>query len=151
MKELEKCDTIYYVMFRKKRRVAEERGVFMALHESGQMYLEAIYVLLQNRERIRAIDIGAYLGYTKPSVSRALGILKKDGFISVDPEGYITLNDSGKQFAGQLYERHTSLTKMLMALGVDEETATEDACRIEHVISDKSFAAIQKYFVDRKN
>jgi len=120
----------------------------MALHESGQMYLEAIYVLLQKNAKIRAIDIGAYLGYTKPSVSRAVGILKKGDFISVDSDGYITLNASGRQLAEQLYERHTVLTKMLMALGVDEETASEDACRIEHVISDKSFAAVKKHYLD---
>ncbi len=121
----------------------------MALHESGQMYLEAIYVLLQKYERIRSIDIGAYLGYTKPSVSRAVGILKKDGFISVDPEGYITLCESGKRLAQEMYDRHTTLTKMLVVLGVEEETASEDACRIEHVISDASFAAIKKYFSNK--
>ena len=115
----------------------------MALHESGQMYLEAIYVLLQNGEKIRSIDICAYLGYSKPSVSRAVGILKKDGFITVDPEGYITLRESGKQLAEEMYDRHTTLTNMLVALGVDAETAAEDACRIEHVISDASFAAIK--------
>lgn len=120
----------------------------MTLHESGQMYLEAIHVLLQKNGRIRSIDIGAYLGYTKPSVSRAVGILKKEGYISVDADGYITLNDSGKQMAEQLYERHTVLTNMLMALGIDEETATEDACRIEHVISDKSFEAVKKHFLN---
>ena len=120
----------------------------MALYESGQMYLEAIYVLLQKNEKIRAIDIGAYLGYTKPSVSRAVGILKKDGFIYVDGDGYITLNETGKQLAEQLYERHTVLANMLMALGVDEETATDDACRIEHVISDKSFSAVKKHYLD---
>ncbi|MBE6595411.1 MAG: metal-dependent transcriptional regulator [Ruminococcaceae bacterium] len=123
----------------------------MALHESGQMYLEAIYVLLQKNERVRAIDVGAYLGYTKPSVSRAMGILRKGGFISVDAEGYITLNEPGRQLAAQLYERHTVLTKMLVALGVDEKTAAEDACRIEHVISDKSFAAIKKHHLDYIN
>lgn len=120
----------------------------MTLHESGQMYLEAIHVLLQKNGKIRSIDIGAYLGYSKPSVSRAVGILKKEGYISVDPDGYISLNESGRQLAEQLYERHTVLTNMLMALGIDEETATEDACRIEHVISDKSFEAVKKYFLD---
>lgn len=118
----------------------------MALYESGQMYLEAIYVLSQNNAKIRAVDVGAYLGYTKPSVSRAIGILKKGEYISVDTEGYITMSPSGKQIAEQLYERHTVLTKMLMALGIDEETASEDACRIEHVISDKSFEAVKKYY-----
>ena len=119
----------------------------MALYESGQMYLEAIYVLLQGKDKIRSIDVGAYLGYTKPSVSRAIGLLKKGEYISVDSEGYITLNPKGKEVAEQLYERHTVLTGVLMSLGVDEETATEDACRIEHVISDKSFAAIKNKYL----
>ena len=122
----------------------------MALYESGQMYLESIYVLLQRSDKIRAIDVGAYLGYSKPSVSRAVGILKKDGFITVDSEGYITLNDSGKRVAEQLYERHTVLTNLLTSLGVDEETAAEDACRIEHVISDKSFTAVKKLYMKDK-
>ena len=122
----------------------------MPMHESGQMYLEAIYVLLQNKEKIRAIDVGAYLGYTKPSVSRAVGLLKKSEHISVDSDGFITMTQKGEQFAEQLYERHTVLTNMLMALGIDEETATEDACRIEHVISDKSFAAVKKHYLDYK-
>ena len=122
----------------------------MALHESGQMYLEAIYVLLQKNEKIRAIDVGAYLGYTKPSVSRAIGLLKASEHIAVDGDGYIRMTPKGEAFAEQLYERHTVLTNMLMALGVDEETATEDACRIEHVISDKSFTAVKKHYLDYK-
>ena len=120
----------------------------MALHESGQMYLEAIYVLLQGNKEIRAIDVGAYLGYTKPSVSRAIGLLKKSEHILVDEDGYITMTPKGKAFAEQLYERHTVLTNMLIDLGIDEETATEDACRIEHVISDKSFAAVKRHYLD---
>ena len=123
----------------------------MALHESGQMYLEAIHVLSEKSKEIRAIDIGAYLGYTKPSVSRAVGILKKNGLIIVDEDGYIFLTKEGKSIADQLYERHTVLTKMLVALGVDEETAAEDACRIEHVISDKSFSAVKAHFLNYKN
>lgn len=120
----------------------------MALYESGQMYLEAIYVLSQTNEKIRAIDVGAYLGYTKPSVSRAIGLLKNSEHISVDSEGYITMTPKGEEFAEKLYERHTVLTNMLMALGVDEKTASEDACRIEHVISEKSFAAVKKHYSD---
>lgn len=123
----------------------------MALHESGQMYLEAIYVLAQKSNNIRAIDVASYLGYSKPSVSRALGILKTGEYISVDDEGYITLTESGKQVAEQLYERHTVLTNMLVAIGIDEETAAEDACRIEHVISDESFAAIKAHYLNLKN
>lgn len=122
----------------------------MPLHESGQMYLEAIYVLLQKNKNIRSIDVGAYLGYSKPSVSRAVGILKKDGYILVDGDGYITMTEKGHKFADQLYERHTVLSNMLIALGVDEETATEDACRIEHVISDKSFAAVKDHYLHYK-
>lgn len=122
----------------------------MALHESGQMYLEAIHVLLQKSEKIRAIDVGAYLGYSKPSVSRAIGILKKGGYIFVDEDGYITMSAEGKQVSEQLYERHTVISSLLMALGVDEETATEDACRIEHVISDRSFAAVKEHYLEFK-
>lgn len=122
----------------------------MALYESGQMYLEAIHVLLQKSEKIRAIDVGAYLGYSKPSVSRAIGILKKGGYIFVDEDGYITMSAEGKQVSEQLYERHTIISSLLMALGVDEETATEDACRIEHVISDRSFAAVKAHYLNYK-
>jgi Mn-dependent DtxR family transcriptional regulator len=122
----------------------------MALYESGQMYLEAIYVLLQKNEKIRSIDVGAYLGYSKPSVSRAIGLLKSSEHILVDRDGYITMTPKGKDFAEQLYERHTVLTNMLIELGVDEETATEDACRIEHVISEKSFAAVKEHYLHYK-
>ena len=122
----------------------------MALHESGQMYLETIYILLQQNAKIRAIDVGTYLGYTKPSVSRAVGILKKGEYITVDGDGYISLTPLGKEIAEKLYERHTVLTNMLVALGIDKETATEDACRIEHVISDKSFDVVKKHYFDYK-
>lgn len=125
-------------------------GIYMVLHESGQMYLEAIYVLSQKKEHIRSIDVGAFLGYSKPSVSRAIGLLKGDDYIFVSSEGYITLTDKGKAFSEQLYERHTVLTNMLTALGVDKEIASKDACRIEHVISDSTFAAIKKHYSDYK-
>ncbi|MBQ8433950.1 MAG: metal-dependent transcriptional regulator [Clostridia bacterium] len=123
----------------------------MPLRESGQMYLEAIYVLSQKNENIRAIDVGAYLGYSKPSVSRAVGILKRHDYIVVDDDGFIVMTQKGKDSAEKVYERHTVLTKMLMALGIDEKTATEDACRMEHVISDQSFDAIKKHYNDYKN
>lgn len=123
----------------------------MALHESGQMYLETIHVLLQKNNKIRAIDVGTELGYSKPSVSRAMGILKKGEYIAVDEDGYITLTESGRQIAEQLYERHTVLSGMLEALGVDKKTAAEDACRIEHVISDESFAAVKEHFIKAAN
>ncbi|MBQ9086033.1 MAG: metal-dependent transcriptional regulator [Clostridia bacterium] len=117
----------------------------MELHESGQMYLETIHVLLQSSQQVRAIDVGEYLGYSKPSVSRALGILKKGGFLLVEEDGSLHLTQRGREEAEKLYERHTVLSGLLMSLGVDEKTATEDACRIEHVLSDKSFDAIQNY------
>ena len=117
----------------------------MAIHESGQMYLETIYILSQNSTFVRAIDVGAQLGFTKPSVSRAMSILKKDGYVNVDADGAITLTETGLAIAKTMYTRHTVLSQMLMELGVDEETATEDACRIEHVISEKSFAAVQAH------
>jgi len=117
----------------------------MALYESGQMYLETIYVLLKKSNCVRAIDVGEDLGYTKPSVSRAIGILKRDGYIIVDKDGYISLTEKGEKFASDLYERHTVLSRMLIELGVDEDIATEDACRIEHVISEESFEAIKKH------
>ena len=117
----------------------------MAIHESGQMYLETIYILSQNSTFVRAIDVGERLGFTKPSVSRAMSILKKDGYVNVDADGAITLTETGLAIAKTMYTRHTVLSLMLMELGVDEETATEDACRIEHVISEKSFAAVQAH------
>lgn len=118
----------------------------MALYESGQMYLETIYVLSKRFDSVHSIDVAEHLGYSKPSVSRAVGILKKEGYITVDGEGHLWLTEEGVRVAEQLFERHTVLTKLLVSLGVDEETATDDACRIEHVISDITFYAIKKHF-----
>jgi Mn-dependent DtxR family transcriptional regulator len=120
-----------------------QRGETMALKESGEMYLETIYVLNKKSDSVRSIDVCEYMGYSKPSVSRAVGLLKNNGFINVSKEGFLTLTKSGEETAKKLFERHTIISKFLMSLGVDEETATEDACRIEHVISDKSFEAIK--------
>lgn len=117
----------------------------MHLQESGQMYLETIYVLSKTLPRIRSIDIVEHIGYSKPSVSRAVGLLKNGGYIEVDENGYITLTDEGRFVAEQMYERHTILTEVLTRLGVDAETAAEDACKIEHVISNKSFEAIKQH------
>ncbi|MBR5039811.1 MAG: metal-dependent transcriptional regulator [Clostridiales bacterium] len=117
----------------------------MALQESGEMYLETIYVLSQKSNTIRGIDIGEYMGFSKPSVSRALGLLKDEGLIKKDKDGYIALTKAGEILAKRIYERHTVLTKLFMNLGVDEETATEDACRIEHYISDTTFEAIMAH------
>jgi Mn-dependent DtxR family transcriptional regulator len=121
-----------------------QRGETMALKESGEMYLETIYVLNKKSDSVRSIDVCEYMGYSKPSVSRAVGLLKNNGFINVSKEGFLTLTKSGEETAKKLFERHTIISKFLMSLGVDEETATEDACRIEHVISDESFEAIKK-------
>ena len=117
----------------------------MALQESGEMYLETIYVLSQTSTSVRAIDIGDYMGFSKPSVSRALGLLKDEGLIKKDKDSYIKLTQAGEILAKRIYERHTVLTKLFINLGVDEETATEDACRIEHYISDKTFDAIKDH------
>ena len=117
----------------------------MSVHESGEMYLEAILVLSKKTGFVRAIDVSEYLGYSKPSVSRAMGILRNGEYITVDKDGAITLTDSGKKIAEMIYERHTVLSKLLMHLGVAEETATEDACKLEHAISDESFQAIKNY------
>lgn len=120
-------------------------GGFVALQESGEMYLETIYVLSQKSNKVRSIDICEHLGYSKPSVSRAVGILKRGEYITVDADGYLVLTDLGKQTAEQMYERHTLLTQLLVSLGVDEKIAAEDACRIEHVISPETFEAMKRY------
>lgn len=120
------------------------------MQESGEMYLESIYVLSQKTENVRSIDICEYMGYSKPSVSRAVGLLKKDGHIAVDGNGYITLNQSGLAIAKNIYERHTILMGALVALGISEETADKDACKIEHVISDETFAAIKHHYIRYK-
>lgn len=117
----------------------------MALKPSGEMYLETIYILHRQKANVRSIDIAEHMNYSKPSVSRAVGRLKQEEFITIDDSGYITLTDKGLVFAQKIYERHTVLSKALMLLGVDEDTASEDACKIEHVISEKSFATIKKH------
>lgn len=122
----------------------------MTVRESGEMYLEAILVLAKKSGYVRSIDVSEYLGYSKPSVSRAVGILREGGYILVEKDGAITLTDSGKKLAETIYERHTVLSDLLIRLGVDEKTATDDACRIEHVISDESFQAIKQYYYQHK-
>lgn len=117
----------------------------MNLQESGEMYLETIYILSKNNETVRSLDIAEYMGFSKPSVSRAVGILKDGEYILVDKNGYITLTRRGKEIAEKIYERHTILTEYLVRLGVNEKIATEDACKIEHDISDESFEAIKRH------
>lgn len=122
----------------------------MQVKESGEMYLESIYVLGKGNMPVRSIDIAEHMSYSKPSVCRAVALLKKEGFISVDKDGYITLTENGEVHAKQIYERHTILTQMLNLLGVDKETSSKDACRIEHVISQNTFDAIKKYLEEHK-
>ena len=117
----------------------------MSVHESGEMYLEAILVLSRKNGHVRSIDVSEYLGYSKPSVSRAMGILRSGEYIVVDKDGSINLTDSGLQIAEKIYERHTVLTRLLTYLGVSEETAAADACKLEHAISDESFQAIKNW------
>lgn len=119
-------------------------GVTVALQESGEMYLETILVLSQKNKAVRSIDIVEHMGFSKPSVSRAVAILKKDGYITVDDSGHITLTDSGKRIAEKIYSRHNTLTEFLVMLGVDRATAVEDACKMEHDISDETFNAIKR-------
>lgn len=121
----------------------------MHLQESGEMYLETIYILSKKSESVRSLDVAEYMGFSKPSVSRAVGILKEGGYIHVDKEGFITLLPAGREVAHKIYERHTVLTKMLMKLGVDEKTAAEDACKMEHDISDESFEAIRRHISNK--
>ncbi|MBO7430128.1 MAG: metal-dependent transcriptional regulator [Spirochaetia bacterium] len=122
----------------------------MGMQESGEMYLETILILKGKKDTVRAIDVAEDMGFSKPSVSRGLSILKEENCIAVDEKGSITLTRKGSQIAKKIYERHVVLSDMLIALGVDQKTALEDACRIEHVISDRSFAAIKKYIAGNK-
>ena len=117
----------------------------MALHESAEMYLETIYELSLTHPTVRSIDVAESMGYSKPSVSRAVGLLKQGGYLLMDKDGFLTLTEYGIEVAQKIYERHTVLSKMLMALGVSKETAAEDACKIEHVISDETFDAIKDH------
>ena len=116
----------------------------MQLQESGEMYLETILILSQ-RGAVRSLDVAEYMHFSKPSVSRAVSLLKNGGFIIVDKNGFIELTAAGRGVAESMYERHRLLTSLLTMLGVDEETAAEDACKIEHDISEKSFEAIKKH------
>lgn len=117
----------------------------MHLQESGEMYLETILVLSKKLGNVRSLDVAEELGYSKPSVSRAVGLLKNGGFITTNESGFLCLTDLGKEVAESIYERHTIITKVLMKLGVSEETAINDACKIEHVISEETLNAIKDF------
>lgn len=118
----------------------------MAIQESGEMYLETILILSKSKGTVRAVDISETMNFSKPSVSRAMGILRKDGLITINSLGSISLTPTGKAIAEKIYERHCVLSKILCQLGVSADVADEDACRIEHVISDESFQALKKHF-----
>ena len=117
----------------------------MALHESAEMYLETIYLLSQQRQSVRSIDVAEHMGYSKPSISRAIGLLKQGGYVTVNRDGFLQLTEAGLETAQKVFERHTIVSSFLISLGVEESTAVEDACKIEHVISDASLAAIKRY------
>ena len=117
----------------------------MALYESAEMYLETIYQLSQERGAVRSVDVAESMGYSKPSVSRAVGLLKKGGYLLMEKDGSLTLTEAGLETAHKIFERHTTLTSLLVRLGVDPETASEDACKMEHVISDTTFEAIKQH------
>ena len=117
----------------------------MAIQESGEMYLKTIYVLSKKSSQVRAIDVGEYMGFSKPSVSRALGLLKEDDLLIKDENGFLKLTEAGTAIAERIYERHEVLSRLLIDIGVDEKTAMDDACRVEHYISDTTFNAIKAY------
>lgn len=117
----------------------------MKIQESAENYLETIYILSLKNNQVRSIDIVNELDFTKPSVSVAMKNLRENGYIAMDSDGFITLTDQGKMIAVNMYERHTLLTQWLVELGVDRKIASEDACRIEHVLSKDSFDAIKQH------
>ena len=117
----------------------------MKIQDSGEMYLETILILSQKSPYVRSIDVGEYMGFSKPSVSHAMGLLRTGGYVNMDANGYLTLTEAGAELAGKIYERHQILTKILVMLGVNAETAAEDACKMEHDISDESFAALKRH------
>lgn len=115
------------------------------MHESGEMYLETIYILGQKQQNVRSIDVAEEMGFSKPSVSRGVSILKQQGYLTVDGNGFLELTDSGMDLAKKIYERHTVLTEALVRLGVDPEIAQQDACKMEHIISDETLNALKRH------
>lgn len=123
----------------------------MSVRESGEMYLETILVLGQKSSFVRSVDVAEYLGYSKPSVSRAMGILRKEEYLTMEKDGGITLTEKGRGVAEMIYERHMLLTKLLTNLGVPEDIAAADACRVEHDISPETFEAIKHHVAEHEN
>ena len=122
----------------------------MHLQESGEMYLETIYVLSLRGKGVRAVDVAEYMGFSKPSVSRAMGLLRGAGYVELDEACGLRLTEEGRRIAGKTYERHLFLTDFFISIGVNAETAAQDACKIEHDISDESFEAMKQYAAKRK-
>ena len=117
----------------------------MSLHESAEMYLETIYVLSQQSSTVRSVDVAEHMGYSKPSVSRAVGLLKQGGYLVTDKDGFLALTEQGLQVAQTIFERHTLLSNVLIALGVSGATAMEDACKIGHVLGEETFEALKRH------
>lgn len=115
----------------------------MKLYESGEDYLEAVLMLQKKNGMVRSVDLARHMGFSKPSISHAVGVLRNGGFLTVDEDGILHLTDIGREVAEKIYERHQFFTEQLIAAGVDQETAERDACRIEHAISDTSFQKLK--------
>lgn len=150
------CDTIHSyqakIYFQSKNILSENQNrekVMAKIQESGEMYLETIYVL-SKKGPVRSTDVAEHMGYSKPSISRAVGLLKSSGYLLMDKEGYLTLTDAGLEIASKIYERHILLSEFLVRLGVDKDVAAADACKIEHVISEESFEAIKSHIHKQK-
>ena len=136
---------VYDMLYKSCTRLTGKKGESMNLHESGEMYLETILILTQQGKPVHSIDVAKYMNFSKPSVSRAIGILRDAGYVAVDDQGHLLLTPSGLEIAEKIYERHNVLTEFLVNLGVEEGIAADDACKIEHDISDVSFDVIKKF------
>lgn len=123
----------------------------MKIHASGEDYLEAVLVLQKEKGMVRSVDLARHMGFSKPSISHAVGILREGGFLTVDEDGFLHLTDIGQEVAEKIYERHQFFTEQLVAAGVDQETAEQDACRIEHAISEKSFECLKAAYHQHQN
>ena len=122
----------------------------MKIHASGEDYLEAILVLQKKIGKVRSVDLARHMGFSKPSISHAVGVLRNGGFLTMDKDGFLHLTEEEREIAEKIYERHQFFTEQLIAAGVNKTTAEQDACRIEHAISDESFQKLQKYFMKPK-
>lgn len=123
----------------------------MNIHASGEDYLEAVLMLQKKMGMVRSVDLARHMGFSKPSISHAVGVLRNGGFLTVDEDGFLHLTDMGREIAEKIYERHQFFTEQLVAAGVDQETAEQDACRIEHAISDKSFQKLRDNYLKKQS